>query len=451
MVQQIHNVIVGSALVSIAALLVGIVFANAWRQLTRRLSRCGLAVFLICASIATVEAQKVKYVDANAKGRRTGDDWEDAYTEITTAVEACARAQEDGVVYVRPGRYGPVWRDNTSYFEEGWLYPIDVYAVAGPSNTFIVGEGIWYGSAGAYSTYLAPVDNWALTFHGMTFVDLSMALDGFTAVGCVISNCFGAANMADLANCLVVGNGTRAQGWLFSCCTLRGCTVTDNDAGWGKLFSWGTVYNSIVYGNTGDVSDGTETFENCFMEDPAFVDAEHGDYRLRMGSPCINTGSNVYALAGSDLDGNPRIARSTVDIGCYEFQPTNEAQTITTPVPVEFSWINEKCPDLLASVGGDYDKAVLIKSANPIDITLPEPLRSYYSIWESYVADLDPTDSNMTFRADIRFVDGEVQVTGDPLSPKRRYTVLGKESLTNAEWRLAGPESRFYKVRVDLP
>ena len=452
MVQQMHNVIVSASLVSIAALLVGIVFANVWRQLTLRLSRCGFAVFLVCAGIATVKAQKVKYVDANATGRHTGDDWENAYTEITTAVEACARAQEDGIVYVRPGRYGPVWRDNTSYFEEGWLYPIDVYAVEGPSNTFIVGTGAWYGPFGVYSTYLAPVDNWALTLHGITFVDLGMALDGFTAVGCVISNCFGAANAADLENCLVVGNGTRAQGWLFSSCTLRGCTVTGNVGGSGKLFDWcSTAYNCIVHGNIGDISDGTETFVNCFMEDPSFADAEHGDYRLRMGSPCINAGSNVYALAESDLDGNPRIARSTVDIGCYEFQPTNETQTITAPVPVEFSWIDEKCPDLLASVDGDYDRAVLLKSANPIDISLPKSMRSYYSIWESYIADLDPTDSNMTFKAAIRFVDGKPQVTGDPFSPNRKYTVLGKESLTNGEWRLASPESRFFKVLVALP
>ena len=449
--QQLYDFAVGVALASIAALLVGVVFASAWRQLMSRLSRCGLAVFLIGAGIATVKAQKVKYVDANATGRQTGDDWANAYTEISNAVAACARAQEAGIVYVRPGRYAPVWRDNSSYFEEGWIYPIDVYAVEGPSNTFIVGKDTWYGPAGVHSTYLAPVDNWALTLHGIALVDLGIALDGFTAVGCVISNCSGAANCADLENCLVVGNGTRAHGWLFYNCILRGCTVTGNVGGGGMLFGYSTAYNCIVYGNAEDVSDGTETFVNCFVEDPAFVGAEHGDYRLRMGSPCINAGSNVYALAESDLDGNQRITRSTVDIGCYEYQPTNETQTITAPVPVEFSWIDEKCPDLLASVEGDYDKAVLLKSANPIDITLPEPLRSYYSIWESYVADLDPVDSNMTFMADIRFVDGEPVVSPDPFRPRRKYAVLGKDNLTNAEWRVATPESRFFKVKVSLP
>ena len=50
-----------------------------------------------------------------------------------------------------------------------------------------------------------------------------------------------------------------------------------------------------------------------------------------------------------------------------------------------------------------------------------------------------------------RWAGGIPEVKGDPLSPRRRYTVLGKDSLTNAEWRVAGPESRFFKVRVDLP
>ena len=163
MLEQIQRVAVVLSLLSLATLFVGILFAQAWRTLKKNLPRSVFAVLALAAVAATVQAQKVKYVDANAKGRQTGDDWENAYREISPAVEACARAQMEGVVYVRPGTYGSVWRDNTSYFEEGWLYPIDVYAVEGPSKTFIAGDGTRF-SGGVYSTYLAPVDNWALTF-----------------------------------------------------------------------------------------------------------------------------------------------------------------------------------------------------------------------------------------------------------------------------------------------
>ena len=215
------------------------------------------------------------------------------------------------------------------------------------------------------------------------------------------------------------------------------------------------LYNTIVCGN-GEGDDVLQSYyqysaEHCILEgDPGFVDSAHHDWRLRNGSPCINAGDNGLSSGDLDLDGNPRIQRGRVDIGCYEYQPTNEHQTITAPVPVEFAWIEEKCPEVLAACGGDYDKAVLMKSANPVDISLPEPLCTYYSIWESYVADLDPTNSNQTFQATIEMVDGEPVVKGDPESPNRKYTVLGKENLSDEKWQENLPGARFFKVKVGL-
>ena len=53
--------------------------------------------------------------------------------------------------------------------------------------------------------------------------------------------------------------------------------------------------------------------------DPEFENAEKWNFRAKENAPLIDAGLNVPI--GNDLDDMPRIQGSSIDIGCYEFQP----------------------------------------------------------------------------------------------------------------------------------
>ena len=55
--------------------------------------------------------------------------------------------------------------------------------------------------------------------------------------------------------------------------------------------------------------------------DPQFVNAPAGNFRLRATSPCVDQGLTLSWMAdATDLDGNVRVDRRSglVDLGCYE-------------------------------------------------------------------------------------------------------------------------------------
>lgn len=74
-----------------------------------------------------------------------------------------------------------------------------------------------------------------------------------------------------------------------------------------------------VYQNSGYDYSGVGSGVNSISEDPAFVDAANGNYRLTSASPCRDRGDGTVVQAGwLDIDGEMRVFPPSVDIGADE-------------------------------------------------------------------------------------------------------------------------------------
>ncbi|HWW01075.1 MAG TPA: choice-of-anchor Q domain-containing protein [Candidatus Acidoferrum sp.] len=183
---------------------------------------------------------------------------------------------------------------------------------------------------------------------------------GGGASGGTLNNCVltgnraawgGGADNAILNNCLITGNaayiasssgGANALGGGVAGGVANNCTIASNSVvslpgsnGGGAYFA--TLNNCVIYANRGSSAavysnycGGTINYcctaplpaggAGNFSNAPLFVNVAGGNFHLQTNSPCINAGNNAYAPNGGDLDGHPRIAGGTVDVGAYEIQ-----------------------------------------------------------------------------------------------------------------------------------
>ncbi len=216
------------------------------------------------------------------------------------------------------------------------------------STTFTITDSVFTGNSAGSSAGAFMASSSRTTIERSVFSNNS-APSG-AAVG---GNAYHGGNYT-LINCLVVNNsgGYAIENQHRNVGTpvidLRHCTVADNSGGgvmWNTHANAGAVTihvrNSILSGNgnygiyqtkTSD-PDPTLTYNNVqghvvadyhqcsegdgsISEDPEFVDASGGNYRLAKGSPCIDTAADLGIT--TDLDGVARPTRDGFDMGAYE-------------------------------------------------------------------------------------------------------------------------------------
>jgi hypothetical protein len=354
----------------------------------------------------------------------------------------------------------------------------------GPLVTYIDGSGVRRVVKGTASSTQNSWTEHTLLLEGFTIQNGKHSGPGGVAYvklrNCILSNNI-ALNMtavsyaAHMENCLIVGNvasnaSHKTDGILFAKTDLINCTVVGNKclfADGANVMNGGSFANCVVYGNefgstllsqSGTTASHT-SFEyplqgegNIILSTSPFADAANGDYRLRADSSCIDAGASGYATCASDIAGNPRIKGRSIDMGCYEFQ-TVRTETMTTPIPVPYVWL-EKYPSIVTASAqeADHEAAAKETAANGVN-----------KIWECYVAGLVPTNATDVFRTVILFVDGKPIVSWEPdlnengAKHERVYRVLGAKALGGL-WDdvtdIADPGAagyRFFKATVTMP
>jgi hypothetical protein len=132
---------------------------------------------------------------------------------------------------------------------------------------------------------------------------------------------YGTTGFGHVCNSTIVGNSaTNAYGGIYGSAT--NCIIYYNSCN-----SKYPTYNNSGAGASGGgyvISSCTTPMPRNYQtgditNEPAFVNSEGGDFHLSLNSPCINAGNNSSVSSTNDLDGHPRIAGGTVDMGAYEF------------------------------------------------------------------------------------------------------------------------------------
>lgn len=223
------------------------------------------------------------------------------------------------------------------------------------------------------------------TFTACTFSENTSSGQG----GAIVNNGYATSTHPTYTNCYFFGNSASTGGVMGSSNgskpTLTNCLLWNNSANYGGAIfnngsSWVTMINCSLYGNTASsdggamMSDGNAltgayskpVLINCILwgsspqeiynidatpqisysivqggypgaigQNPLFLDASIGDFRLGSGSAAIDSGTATGA-PDKDIAGTDRPQGAGFDMGAYEFQGVPETCVDHSPV-----WIGD--------------------------------------------------------------------------------------------------------------
>jgi len=231
-------------------------------------------------------------------------------------------------------------RNNNSAYDGGGIYSINSqidFCTIWGNNAAINGGGVDASSSdvsrctisrntsknggGVYMGETSNVTNCLISNNEVNHNPYSYGINGhgsgvYGNNGCSISSSTIVNNLSDyygagvnggvsLLNCIVWGNknNNTTGSNLNGVSSVRYCAIENGYTGTGNI-----VLNEV----------NPPMFLNPSIVSGASDSTEFEDWRLHVGSPCINVGNNMDVTESLDLDGSARIKCDTVDLGCYE-------------------------------------------------------------------------------------------------------------------------------------
>ncbi|MHC4085195.1 MAG: right-handed parallel beta-helix repeat-containing protein [Planctomycetota bacterium] len=224
-----------------------------------------------------------------------------------------------------------------------------------------------------------------------------------------------------ITNCTISQNtASRSTGVIIFCYESSNMALT-NSIFWDNIT---TNASQIKVGNSGaatsirisycNIQGGKDNIisdENCTVEwgqgnidaDPNFVSSGSltgsesltaGDYHLLDGSPCIDAGDPEFITEPNetDIDGNPRIAGTKIDMGADEFVPPLAVVVTITPKTLNLrssgGWIfcTIQFPNEHSISDVDTDSILLNKEIKPVSYTTDEKANKVVAKYDRKVA-----------------------------------------------------------------